>query len=178
MIAKNLVIDASVACAATERITLDQTSKNCCDFLKAVLDSKYDHCLVMTPSIKEEWNSWQSTFTRKWRLAMIAKKRVKPLNIQANHDLRARLDAIAETDIEREAMWKDIILIEAAIATDKIIISRDEKARNPFQKSAISIKELREILWANPDKPEENAIEWLKQGANPDIERLLGFTSH
>jgi hypothetical protein len=71
---------------------------------------------------------------------------------------------------------KDMILIEAAIATDQTIISRDEKARSPFKKAAIAgIKEIQNIAWINPDKSEESPIEWLKSGANPDVERLLGF---
>jgi hypothetical protein len=174
MAAKSIVIDTSVASAATEKTTLDKSSKNCCDVLKAVLD--YNFRLVMTPEIKDEWNKHQSTFSRKWRLSMIAKKRLDYLNIGANESLRARIDTIAMlTDKDREAMWKDYILIEAAIATDKIIISRDEKARTPFHKAAIMISELKAIAWVNPDKPEEDSINWLRSGANLDAERLLGF---
>lgn len=173
MAAKNLVIDTSVASAATERITLDRTSKNCCDFLKEVLAC--DHRFVMTPSIKTEWDQHQSAFSRKWRLAMIARKRVTLINVEANKRLREEFDAIASTDKDREAMWKDSMLIEAAIASDKIVISRDEKARIPFTKAAISIHLLRAIAWINPDKAEETPIEWLRSGANADPERLLGF---
>ncbi|MCA6525250.1 MAG: hypothetical protein IM570_04450, partial [Pseudanabaena sp. M179S2SP2A07QC] len=61
-----------------------------------------------------------------------------------------------------------------AIATDKIIISLDEKARNPFDKAAQSIKELNEIMWVNPDKPEENALLWLENGASKEKQRQLG----
>lgn len=173
MAAKSLVIDTSVASAATERITPDKSSKNCCDILKAILDSK--HRLVMTSGIKVEWDQHQSAFSRKWRLSMIAKKRLNYINISINEKLRSRIDEIAQTDKEREAMWKDYILIEAAIATDKIIISRDEKARTPFQKAAIKINELAAIAWVNPDKLEEDSINWLKSGANLDLQRLLGF---
>jgi len=151
MAAKNLVIDTSVASAATERITLDRTSKNCCDFLKEVLAC--DHRFVMTPSIKTEWDQHQSAFSRKWRLAMIARKRVTLINVEANERLREEFDAIA---------------------SDKIVISRDEKARIPFTKAAISIYALRDIAWINPDKAEETPIEWLRSGANAEPERLLG----
>jgi hypothetical protein len=171
---KSLVIDASVASAATERITPDRTPKNCCDFLKTVLDCH--HRLVMTPDLKTEWDRRQSAFSRKWRSSMIARKRLDYHNIGANESLRERIDAIAETDKDRKAMGKDYILIEAAIAADKIVISRDEKARNPFQKSAINIRELQNIAWVNPDKPEEDPIEWLKSGANLNSKRLLGFS--
>jgi len=176
MIAKKLVIDTSVASAATERITPDRTSKSCCDFLKTVLVLDCHHRLVMTPDLKTEWDRHQSAFSRKWRLSMIAKKRFDYLNIGADESLRTRIEAIAETDKDRKAMEKDYILIEAAIASDKVVISRDQKARVPFQKAAIRIRELQNIAWINPDKPDENPIEWLKSGANPDAERLLGFS--
>jgi hypothetical protein len=176
MVGKSLVIDISVASAATERITLDLTSKNCCDFLKAILDC--EHHFVMTPDIKDEWDRHQSIFARKWRLKMLGMKRVAILPVEANQKLRARLDAIAKTDNERAAMLKDCLLIEAAIASDKTVISRDERARIPFKQAAIAgIRELQNIVWVNPDKPEETPIEWLKSGANPESERLLGFIS-
>jgi hypothetical protein len=37
------------------------------------------------------------------------------------------------------------------------------------------LSELKAIAWINPDKPEESPIAWLKCGANPEPERLLGF---
>ena len=65
-------------------------------------------------------------------------------------------------------------LLEAAIATDGIVISLDEKAREPFKKAAKTIKELRMIMWANPDKPEEEVLIWLADGVAIETKRQLG----
>jgi hypothetical protein len=54
------------------------------------------------------------------------------------------------------------------------VISLDEKAREPFKKAAKTIKELRMIMWANPDKPEEEVLIWLADGVAIETKRQLG----
>ena len=113
-------------------------------------------------------------------------RRGKLLRIKSleDSDLRAKIymaDILLEnlTENQRSQVKKDIHLIEAALATDKIVVSLDDKtARRFFTQAAHEIEELRElkaIAWINPDKPEETPIAWLKGGANPEPERLLGF---
>lgn len=41
--------------------------------------------------------------------------------------------------------------------------------------AACEIETLKAIVWVNPSKPAETAIDWLKQGAEPETERQLGF---
>jgi hypothetical protein len=83
------------------------------------------------------------------------------------------------TEKKRLEVKKDIHLIEAALSTDKIVVSLDDNtARRFFTLAAQGVEELSElkaIAWVNPDKPEETPIAWLKGGANPEPERLLGF---
>jgi hypothetical protein len=64
-------------------------------------------------------------------------------------------------------MTKDLCLIEAALATDKIVISLDDNtARKFFSEASVKIDELKDIVWVNPDKvDEEQPIEWLRNGA-------------
>ena len=172
-VSKLLVIDASIAKACGSPDATFPTSKNCRDFLNSVLT--ICHRMVVTPDIKKEWDKRESKHARKWRSIMVAKKKVVyRLDISPNKALRDRLAQVAESDRPREAMSKDCHLLEAAIATDKIVISLDEKARNPFDKAAKSIKELHEIMWVNPDKPEENALIWLENGAIIEKSRQLG----
>jgi hypothetical protein len=170
---KLLVIDASVARSCGDEHATYPTSKNCRDFLQAVLN--ICHRFVITPDIKSEWDKHQSNFARKWRVKMVARKKFYYSDMETNEALRQNIDDTAQTDIEREAMWKDCHLIEAALATDKTIISLDEKARQPFHKAAGAIAELRAIVWVNPDKSEEIPITWLINGAQVDKRRLLGF---
>jgi len=85
-------------------------------------------------------------------------------------------DKLAETDKQREEMFKDVHLIEAALDTDKTIISLDDNtARKFFALGSDEFEELKYIVWVNPDRPEETAIEWLENGAPAENQRMLGF---
>jgi hypothetical protein len=172
-ISKRLVIDASVARSAGGEEATYPTSVNCRDFLKAVLD--ICHQVVMTPDIKEEWDKHQSKFALTWRRQMVAKKKLKFLNIAINQELWTQIESIAVSDKECAAMTKDLRLIEAAFATDKIVISLDDNtARTMFSKAAAKIDEIKNIVWVNPDKIKaEQPIAWLENGAVAESDRLL-----
>ena len=62
---KRLVIDASVARYAGDEGANYPKSVHCRQFLFPVLD--ICHQVVMTPSIKEEWDKHQSKFALTWR---------------------------------------------------------------------------------------------------------------
>lgn len=180
---KRLVIDASVLRASGDESATYPTSKNCHQFLKNVLD--ICHQAVLTRDLEIEWDKHNSRFAQAWRGKMERRKKLISIKLLKDSDLRAKIyltDVILTdlTDNQRSDVKKDIRLIEAALATDKIVISLDDNtARKYFTRAAKEVKDLSElkvITWVNPDKPKENAIEWLRQGANPDVERLLGFT--
>jgi len=173
-VSKRLVIDASVARSSGGEDATYPTSVHCRDFLQAVLD--ICHKVVMTPDIKEEWDKHQSIFALRWRRRMVAKGKFVFLNVPADKELWDKIDQIAGTDRQRREMFKDLRLLEAAIATDKTVISLDDKtARRFFSQAASEINTLKQIVWVNPDKVEEETpIEWLESGAKPEFERLLG----
>ena len=83
-----LVIDASIARAAGDTSN-HPTSRNCCDFLQAVL--KVCHRMAMTDPLREEWNKHQSRFARTWRVSMMARRKVVFLTIPAHHSLKERI---------------------------------------------------------------------------------------
>jgi hypothetical protein len=171
-VSKRLVIDASVARAAGGEDATYPTSVYCRDFLKAVLD--ISHRVVMTPDIKDEWNKHQSKFSLIWRRRMVAKNKLCICDIAVDDDLWCQVEA-AESDKERDIMVKDLRLVEAAIATDRTVISLDNKVRKCFAKAAVQVDELRDIIWVNPAQIEEKPLDWLHNGAEPEIERSLGF---
>jgi predicted nucleic acid-binding protein len=180
-ISRLLAIDASVARAAGGENAKYFTSKHCRDFLQAVL--KICHRMVMTPEIKKEWDKHESRFAKKWRSTMIAKKKLEYRQqpetgfIQETRSLLWDVfDKLAETDKQREEMFKDLHLIEAALDTDKRIISLDDNtARKFFALGSDELDQLKDIVWVNPDNPEETAIEWLEKGAPAENDRMLGF---
>jgi CRISPR/Cas system CSM-associated protein Csm2 small subunit len=71
----------------------------------------------MTPDIKEEWDKHQSIFALRWRRRMVAKgKFVFLKEVSGDKELWDKIDQMAGTDRQRAEMFKDLRLLEAAIA--------------------------------------------------------------
>lgn len=176
---KNLVIDASVARSTGGENATYPTSVNCRDFLQAVLDR--DHKMVVTSDIKKEWDRHQSKFADRWRRRMLAKKRLVYLKeLCDRQELWKIIESTIEAEIDdefynkREAMFKDFHLLKAALETDKTIVALDEIVRKLFAKASEQAKEIREIVWVNPDRIEkEQPIAWLNNGAEFESDRTL-----
>jgi hypothetical protein len=172
---KRLVIDASVA-RSCGSATADKPPGNTCrDFLYAVLE--HQHQVVMTTAIRAEWDKHQSRNTQRWLRLMASGGQLFPIREQVfDADLWETIPDLAKGDKQREAMTKDILLLEAALKTDRRIASLDENtARKYYTQAARTIPKLREIVWVNPDKPEETPIGWLQAGAPADDFRMLGY---
>jgi hypothetical protein len=106
---------------------------------------------------------------------MEARKKVHRANPGRNTRLRKKIEHFAFRKKDRDAMLKDIHLIEAAMAADHIIASLDESARGLFVSMSKKIGEVGNILWVNPGKDGETPVLWLQYKAKREKKRLLGF---
>jgi hypothetical protein len=167
---RNLVIDASVARAAGGEGATHPTSIITRNLLQSVLT--ICHKAVMTPTIRDEWNQHQSNFARKWRRSMVARGKLVAVNVGERQDIRERVETENVTPEQKNAMLKDCHLIEAAISTEKRIISLDDKARNLFVGLSEGIADMQDILWVNPVSDGEQVIAWLNGMANEAQWRL------
>ena len=71
-------------------------------------------------------------------------------------------------------MLKDAHLIEAALAADSRIASKDENARDHFRRLAATYATLRRIHWVNPAVEAEQIVAWrFEDGARPERSRRL-----
>ena len=105
---------------------------------------------------------------------MDARKKVYRVNAPADEELRDKIKETATNDKEDEDIRKDFHLLEAALATDQTIISLDETVRGCFARATRHVGEIRDIVWVNPERmEEEEPIEWLKNGAPPEDHRQL-----
>ena len=170
---KRLVIDTDVAGAAGNKDCVYPTGQTCRDFLEAVRTNGLR--VVLTPEIREEWSRHQSSFTRKWRVRMSARKQVFYIAPTSDQALLNRLRSVDATKNQMAAMVKDWRLVEAAIETDRTVASRDGVVKELFTKACGQVDQLRAIVWVNPDRPEEEPVAWLEQGAPPDEHRKLGW---
>lgn len=154
---KRIVIDASVARASGNK---PGTSANCRKILESVRGAS--HCVVFTAPIKTEWKNHQSLNASTWRTSMAAKGLICKLNPPpTNAPLRAAIEQRPGSD----AMLKDCHLLEAALHTDKIVISLDDAVRKAYADLCHHYGEIKEVMWANPN--EDDTESWLKLRA-PD----------
>lgn len=106
---------------------------------------------------------------------MVARRKLHIIDVPSDDQLREKISQAATRTRDREAMLKDTHLLEAAIATDQIVVSLDETVRVLFIEAAGRIGEIRRICWANPDKSEEECINWLQGRTKNERQRQLGF---
>ena len=170
---KRLVVNASVAGAAGGEGATAPVSINCTEFLEIFRDESSYH-VVMTFELAEEWDEHQSNFAAEWLGNMIATKRFHYIELSENKALCDEIEATAVREEDINAILKDFHLLQGALATDQIVISRDETIRGLFKQASQQVSEIRNIIWVNPDKTtEEQPIVWLQNGALPEAHRRL-----
>jgi hypothetical protein len=162
---KRLVIDASIASASGE--TMHPTSRRCREFLDET--RKICHRMVLTRHLADEWRKHQSRFAAEWIIDMRNKGKVVDL-VDVSHALiRDQLAAKGKGNI-RKAAQKDLHLVEAALATDKTVVSLHEIAHEDLMIEATA-----KITWVNADAEGGHAIYWLRHGAKPVKKWQLGY---
>jgi len=157
-VSKRLVIDASVASAAG--LTMKPDSRRCREFLQAVL--RISHRATMTPLLRVEWKRHQSLFARAWLAEMTTRAKVEAIADVLSAELRAQAPGTVSAQ-------KDLHLIEAALATDKIVISLDDRAR-----AELSVPAAEDVMWVHPVDEGGRVIYWLNKGAEVVDEWKLG----
>ena len=169
---KRLVIDTDVAQASGSETATHPRAKHCRDFLQKMLS--LSHSVVMTPEISNEWKSIDPVLHVgggcRW---MRAKKCIVSM-LKQMRELRDKIKETATNENEDEDMRKDFHLLEAALATDQTIISLDETVRGCFARATRHVGEIRDIVWVNPERmEEEEPLVWLQNGAPPEDHRQL-----
>ena len=71
-------------------------------------------------------------------------------------------------------MRKDCHLVEAAAATDRIVLSLDNRSQRFFAKLSNETPNLGKLIWENPAIDAAGTRTWLEGGARMLPERTLG----
>ena len=178
---KRLVIDTSIMCMVPSDMLARGKPRRARDFLDNVLN--ICHRCVATPSITCEWDRPQedgyethlTAYAMNWRLEMTNLRKMILVPEPERSDLREQIaDAVDDVGY-RNNILKDVHLLEAALVTDKTVISGDKTAKSAYRRLAKTIPCLGGIIWVNPLEEREQAVEWLKRGAPPEKERMLYF---
>ena len=116
----------------------------------------------MTPLLREEWKRHQSLFAKAWLAEMTSKAKVENIADIPNEELRSQAPGTRSAQ-------KDLHLVEAALATDKIVISLDDLAR-----AELSVHAAAGVMWVHPVDEGGHVVYWLNKGAEPRDEWRLG----
>jgi len=169
---KTLVIDASIAKRAGSENAVFPGSILCHHFLVSVRELTFQ--VAMSPDIYMEWKNHASRFSFKWLTEMYGRKRVASIGDVEKKILRNSIVHTSSHENHQKAMAKDCLLLEAALVTDNIVFSLDEKVRRLFRHAAVTIDEIKPIHWANPELSEDKVMAWLQAGAPADKKLQLG----
>lgn len=116
----------------------------------------------MTRELTGEWNRHESLFTTRWRAEMQSRKKIVAVRDVENEDVRRQVQMST-------AVLKDLHLVEAALATDRIVVSLDDRAR-----ADLRVEATREVMWVNAVLEGGHAVYWLRNGAPDKEEWKLG----
>jgi len=173
--ARRLVVDCSVMRATGGPESKHPTGVGCRSFLEGIRE--HGHRLVITDAIVAEWNKYRrlrkfSAFAIRWQTEMSIKKRVDRLDVGPDKGLRDEIAEAAADPNVAVLMDEDAHLIEAALASDRLVASLD-KVRAHFGKIVPAIPRLGVVVWVDPSRQEEVCVDWLRQGAKSEASRML-----
>jgi hypothetical protein len=129
----------------------------------------------MTPDIRAEWKKHRSRFTATWLASMTARKKVCFVSPEADVSVVEKLKKAQVAEKDEAAILKDVLLVEAALATDSTVASLDEEVRSLLRAFSEQWGRIKTVAWVNPTKVEDRAVAWLSSGALPQKEQLLGY---
>ena len=170
---RDLVVDADVAQSAGNSDS--QMSIDARKVLEKLRES--GHRIVWSTEIEEEWNRHFTEFSLDWYTTMTISDKVldlKNVNVR-DESLREDICNFAPDIHIYRILQEDVHLLEAALFTDKSIVSKDKRARRHFGNISLQIKKIRDVVWVNPDVADDQCTEWLKLGAPVETARQLGY---
>ena len=76
---------------------------------------------------------------------MFARKKVEGIEV-ADVSLKPRIARVVLDDSQLPAIYKDLHLVQAGLATDRIVASWDDNAKRAFSELCVSIQEFRDLI--------------------------------
>jgi hypothetical protein len=166
---KRLVIDANIArSAGTTEVPSSSYSRIC---LNAVLDA--DYIAVFNKALRQEWRKHASLHATRWRVSMVARRRIEDKEgAEFAHHLD-RVCACLERTSSKDALRKDFHLIQSALATEQLILSNEKEFPRFVASACNAVKVLLQLHYANPAVEGDACILWIKAGAEKVADRRI-----
>lgn len=159
-----VVVDASIAGSCGREGATHPHAAACLDTLKMVREGTTLE-VAMSPALQREWEEHSSRYARKWLLNMRSSRRVRDVKAPLHSATRRAVRALRNDGV-RQAIEKDMHLVEAAFDADERVVSLDEAVRGYLGLLVGKVADLRKLQWANPLA--SGCLEWLKAHAPED----------
>ncbi|HMV69556.1 MAG TPA: hypothetical protein PKA64_22125, partial [Myxococcota bacterium] len=159
-----LVVDTSVARAASGRPEANHPSPACTRTLRA-LERRASLGVAMSRDLKAEWQRHATPFAMRWLGALVSRKRVKHIPNGGDWPGAGEiLAAAAELRPSRlDPVKKDEPLWGLAMATDRRVLSNDNRQRELLRLICGRSPEIGELAWVDGSQPQ--AVTWLEADA-------------
>ena len=89
---------------------------------------------------------------------MFARKKVEHPPSTCDTNLHDRIEQLSLPEKDKKRLFKDIHLIEAALSSDKIIVSRDDRTRSLLLTISTELKKVKQLKWINPTQNDESIL--------------------
>lgn len=152
---RNIVVDTTVICSSGG--TVHPVSRACREALEAI--KRICHHVVSTPEIREEWRDHQSRYSSDWIVSMYSRKKVTPLNSVQSGDLSRAIERSPMQPTDQEIVEKDALIINAALASDMIIVTQDGELQRAMAKYPRLASIASRITWVNPEDDDPSIFE-------------------
>ena len=160
---RQLVVDADIAQSAG--VSLADRSRLCRELLNAIRASL--HIVVLSRQGEEEWLAHRSIYSATWFRAMEVSGQV--VRVEGRLPPEVEVTVLEQFESARQpGVAKDLHLIGAALETDRIVLSNDDRARRAMRDAAALVPDIATIHWANPTNVEEDAAAWVTAGATDE----------
>ena len=103
---------------------------------------------------------------------MFARKKVERIELADDVSLERRIASVVSSGKRLREIFKDLHLVQAGLATDRLVASQDDTAKRDFSGLCGSIHELRDLVWVNP-ATDAGLSDWLGSGADFEESRTL-----
>lgn len=154
----------------------DKTATACREFLQEVLS--VCHRVILTREIDREWqyaaleihskaDEVRSRFLVRWMFAMSSKGKLLRVSVAQDTSLRDHIHHMGLPEQDRQTISEDLHLLEAALAFDRIVVSRDDAVEGLLRGITRNCRQIRKVVWCNPVGAGDEALEWLRSGARP-----------
>jgi hypothetical protein len=171
---KKLVIDANLALGSSDPM-FNPLSVIAGDVNRRCLDAIWEegHIAVFNKRLRREWRDHLSDSARKWLRSMNMKGRTID---EEGEDFSELLDPACgcqAVDRHKADLEKDFHLVQSALATEQIIISRETNFPAFIAKACSAVRELASLYYANPIEKDDACRLWIKAGADKVDDRRI-----